>query len=323
QALHGSREVRGAIDFDTTETRFDFDEQGKVAAVVPLVRHDAHKLIEECMLAANVAAAKYLLKHKIPALYRIHESPSEEKVNDLHEFLAGLGLRLEGGTEPTAKNYADLLEQVEDRPDAHLIQTVMLRSMMQAVYSADNIGHFGLAFDAYAHFTSPIRRYPDLMVHRAIRHMLTEKKAETFEYAQQQMVTMGEHCSMTERRADEATRDSTDALKCEFMLDKIGEQYRGVIVSVNSFGIFVELSDIFITGLVHVTALEHDYFHFDPVGHRLTGERTRKTYRLADEVDVVVAAVNLDDRKIDLVLADRGPAAEKGSKRGKKRRKKK
>ena len=323
QVLHAARSVRGAIDFDTTETRFRFGEDGKPVEIVPLVRHDAHRIIEECMLAANVAAARLLLRRKIPALYRIHERPSPEKLTDLHQFLGQLGLRLEGGLEPTAKDYADLLERVQGRADAHMIQTVLLRSMMQAVYSAENVGHFGLAFPAYAHFTSPIRRYPDLMVHRAINHLLLDGSREDFEYSQTHLKTMGEHCSMTERRADEATRDVVDTLKCEFLLDRVGESHWGVVTGVNSFGIFVELEEVYVTGLVHITALDHDYFHFDPIGHRLTGERTGKTYRLADTVQVKIAAVNIDDRKIDFVLAEGGkPVADAKSQgdRSKRRR---
>ncbi len=322
RALHRARQKRGAIDFETVETRFVFNEQGKLEAIVPYERNDAHRIIEECMLAANVAAARLLERRKIPTLYRVHERPGEEKLRELREFLGTLGLQLGGGDEPTAKDYAKLLEQVKDRPDAHLIQTVLLRSMMQAVYSSENIGHFGLAFPAYTHFTSPIRRYPDLLVHRAIRHLLTEKKPETFPYSFPEMATMGEHCSMTERRSDEATRDAADALKCEFMLDKVGETYEGLIVSVNSFGIFVELKDLYITGLVHITQLDHDFFHFDPVSHKLTGERTGRTYQLGDTVEVVVAAVNLDERKIDLALAKKSgrPAAgRKGSSRSRRR----
>ena len=317
--LHGARAVRGAIDFDTVETKFKFDDKGKVAEVVPLVRHDAHKIIEECMLAANVAAARFLLRKKIPALYRVHERPSVEKLTDLGEFLKELGLGLGGGAEPTAKDYAELLEEVQGRADFHVIQTVLLRSMMQAVYSHDNLGHFGLAFDAYAHFTSPIRRYPDLMVHRAIRHLLLGGTGKNFEYDGPHLAAMGEHCSALERRADDASRDSTDALKCEFMLDKVGGDFDGVIASVNSFGLFVELDQIYITGLVHITALDKDYFHFDPVGHRLSGERTGRVYRLGDSLRVRVAAVNMDDRKIDFVLPDgaRDDAPEGGSPKGK------
>ena len=313
RALAKARRARGAIDFETVETRFVFDDQGKLEAIVPYERNDAHRIIEECMLMANVAAARLLLRKKIPALYRVHERPSAEKLRELREFLAQLGLELEGGDEPTAADYSRLIERIRDRPDANMIQTVLLRSMMQAVYSAENIGHFGLAFPAYTHFTSPIRRYPDLLVHRAIRHLLTEKRADTFPYSFPEMATRGEHCSMTERRSDEATRDAADALKCEFMLDKVGESYQGVIVSVNSFGIFVELKDLYITGLVHITQLDHDFFHFDPIAHKLVGERTGKVYRLGDEVEVVVAAVNLDDRKIDLALAHKvGEAASRG-----------
>jgi ribonuclease R len=319
--LHDARAVRGAIDFDTVETRFRFDQQGRLDAIVPLQRHDAHRVIEECMLAANVAAARHLLRKKMPALYRIHEKPSAEKLADLGEFLAELGLRLEGGLEPTAKDYANLLEQVADRTDFHVIQVVLLRSMMQAVYSDNNVGHFGLAFPAYAHFTSPIRRYPDLMVHRALKHLLTDEPLEAFEYTHQHLAAMGEHCSATERRADDATRDAADTLKCEFMLDKVGEVFEGVISGVNSFGIFVELSGVYVSGLVHITALDYDYFHFDPVGHRLTGDRTGKVYRLGDTLKVKVAAVNIDDRKIDFVLADAvaGPGKGRG-RRGRKDR---
>jgi ribonuclease R len=316
QLLHGARAERGAIDFDTVETRFRFDEAGKLAAIVPLVRHDAHKVIEECMLAANVAAARHLLRKKMPALYRIHERPSLEKLTDLREFLSELGLRLDGGAEPTAKDYADLLERVKDRADFHVIQVVLLRSMMQAVYSDTNVGHFGLAFPAYTHFTSPIRRYPDLMVHRALKHLLTAEPPEAFDYTHQHLAAMGEHCSATERRADDATRDAADTLKCEYMLDKVGETFEGVISGVNSFGIFVELNDIYVSGLVHITALDYDYFHFDPIGHRLTGERTGRVYRLGDTIEVRVAAVNIDDRKIDFVLAKKVDGPGKGGGRG-------
>ena len=312
--LHAARVERGAIDFDTVETRFRFDDQGRLDAIVPLQRHDAHRIIEECMLAANVAAARHLLRRKMPALYRIHEKPGAEKLMELGEFLAELGLRLEGGLEPTAKDYANLLEKVEGRADFHVIQVVLLRSMMQAVYSDNNVGHFGLAFSAYTHFTSPIRRYPDLMVHRALKHLLTGEPPQAFEYTHQHLTAMGEHCSATERRADDATRDAADTLKCEFMLDKVGEVFEGVISGVNSFGIFVELSAVYVSGLVHITALDYDYFHFDPVGHRLTGERTGKVYRLGDSLRVKVAAVNIDDRKIDFVLADvvSGPGKGRG-----------
>jgi ribonuclease R len=324
QVLHSARAKRGAIDFDTTETRILFNKEKKVERIVPVYRNDAHKLIEECMLVANVAAAKYLLRKKLPALYRIHEPPKEEKLSALREFLGELGLNLTGGDTPQALDYGKLLESVKGRPDAHLIQTVLLRSMNQAVYSSGNVGHFGLAFPAYTHFTSPIRRYPDLIVHRALKHLIQEGTAEDFEYSPSQLSGLGEHCSSTERRADEATRDATDWLKCEYMMDKVGERFSGIVTSVNSFGLFVELDEIYVDGLVHITALDRDYYHFDPIAHRLTGERSGRTFRLGDPLRVQVAAVNLDERKIDFVLADgegeqrsRKPRRGKG---GKKRR---
>jgi ribonuclease R len=321
KALHGARVVRGAIDFDTTETRFEFNAKGRVEAIHPLVRNDAHRIIEECMLTANVAAARLFERKKMPALYRIHETPSQEKLTDLREFLGELGLSLSGGLKPTAQNYAALLERVHDRPDRHLIQTVLLRSMQQAMYSSDNVGHFGLAYPAYTHFTSPIRRYPDLVVHRTIKHILDGGTAADFDYSKPDLQSIGEHCSGTERRADEATRDAESWLKCEYMQDKLGEHFDGTITSVNSFGIFVELDNIYVDGLVHITALDNDYYHFDPIGHRLTGERTGTVYRLGDRVRVQVAAVNLDERKIDFVLAE--PVRPAPAKRSRSRRKRK
>ncbi|MDH5445235.1 MAG: ribonuclease R [Gammaproteobacteria bacterium] len=305
--LSKSRRQRGAIDFETTETRIVFGEGRKIDRIVPLVRNDAHKLIEECMLLANVAAADFLKFNKMPALFRVHEGPNDEKLIALREFLSELGLDLGGGDDPEPGHYAKLLNSIKDRHDAHLIQTVMLRSLRQAVYTPDNAGHFGLAFDAYAHFTSPIRRYPDLLVHRAIRHIIRGGTAEDFAYNHDQMVHHGEHCSMTERRADEATRDAVDWLKCEFMLDKIGEEFEGVISSVTGFGLFIELNDIYVEGLVHVTSLGNDYYHFDPNHHRMIGEHSRHIYRLGDRIRVIVARVDLDDRKIDFELADGQP----------------
>lgn len=271
------------------------------------------------MLAANVAAARMLLRKKLPALFRNHDGPKQEKLLDLKEFLGELGLSLPGGDKPQTRDYADLLNWVRERPDSHLIQTVLLRSLSQANYSAENQGHFGLAFPAYAHFTSPIRRYPDLIVHRAIKHLLTGGGVEDFEYSLGQLQGLGESCSATERRADEATRDVTSWLKCEFMMDKIGETFAGIITSVTSFGIFVELDDIFIDGLVHITALDRDYYHFDPVGHRLVGERSGRVFRLGDAVQIKVAAVNLDDKKIDFILDGQSdtPAGHRPSRKAK------
>ncbi len=334
KVLRKRREQRGAIDFETVETRIVFGEERKIDRIVPVIRNDAHKMIEEFMITANVATARFLLKAKIPALYRIHEGPAAEKLEDLRAFLAEFGLRLEGGDNPQAKDYAELLKQVHGRPDAHLIQTVLLRSLKQAVYSPDNVGHFGLAFDAYAHFTSPIRRYPDLLVHRAIRHVLSGQPPELFRYDHEKMVGLGEHCSQTERRADEATRDVVDWLKCEYMLDEVGGEFDGTITSVTGFGLFVELDDIYVEGLIHITALENDYYHFDPVKHQLVGEHNHRVYRLGDRLRVKVARVGLDERKIDFAYV--GPALSQpstevaapadtgsGKKRGKKKAAKK
>jgi len=301
--LRATREQRGALDLDTHETRIEFDAQGKIERLVAVERNDAHRLIEECMLAANLCAARLLLRNKMPALFRIHEAPPAEKIEDLKRFLGELGLRLPGTAKPGPKDFALLLDSTRERGDAHLIQTVLLRSLSQALYSPNNNGHFGLAYDAYTHFTSPIRRYPDLVVHRAIKHWLLDGTGDNFTHSLPELQTLGEHCSMTERRADEATRDVTSWLKCEYMQDKLGEEFDGLISGVNSFGLFVELKGLYVDGLVHITALRNDYYHFDPIGHRLTGERSGRVYRLGDPFRVKVAQVNLEERKIDFVPA--------------------
>ena len=305
KVLRRARERRGAIDFETEETKIVFGEDRKIDRIVPVERNDAHKLIEECMIAANVATARFLEKQKIPTLYRVHEGPQAEKLEDLRTFLRELGLSLGGGERPEAHHFAALLRQIQDRPDAHLIQTVMLRSLTQAVYSPENLGHFGLALPAYLHFTSPIRRYPDLLVHRGIRHVLRNRKRrkkEPFLYSEAEMERLGAHCSMTERRADEATRDAVEWLKCEYMMDKVGETFPGIISGVTSFGLFIQLREIYVEGLLHVTALSNDYYHFDAASHRLVGERTGVSYQLGDPIEVQVARVDLDERKIDFVL---------------------
>jgi ribonuclease R len=313
QVLRRQRDRRGAIDFETTETKIVFGRERKIERIVPQERNDAHRMIEEFMVAANVAAAEFLLRHKIPALYRVHAGPTMEKLENLRAFLAELGLSLGGGEQPQPRHYAKLLDSVRDRPDARLIQTVLLRSLSQAVYSPDNTGHFGLAYDAYTHFTSPIRRFPDLLVHRAIRHLLAHKRAAGFIHGHGEMISAGEHCSMTERRADEATRDAVDWLKCEYMQDKVGETFDGLITAVTGFGLFVELRDVYVEGLLHISSLGQDYFHFDPLKHRLMGEHTRKVYRLADPIAVRVVRVDLDERKIDFALAEEMPQGKKGA----------
>lgn len=325
QLLRRARTERGAIDFETTETRVIFNADRKIEEIVPVQRNDAHKIIEECMLCANVATARFLKKHKLPGLYRVHDGPSEERLGALRLFLGELGLNLGGGDNPSSADYQSLLSEIQDRTDANVIQTVMLRSLSQAVYSPEEGGHFGLGYDGYAHFTSPIRRYPDLINHRAIKSVIhseaptkavipaPEADAElaVFPYDFARMTQLGEHTSMAERRADDATRDVMAWLKCEFLSDHVGEEYDGVIAAVVPFGFFVELADVYIEGLVHVSTLSGDYFHHDAAKHRLIGERTAMSFRLGDEVRVRVVRVGMEDRKIDLELiseAARRPA---------------
>ncbi|WBS05089.1 ribonuclease R [Pseudoduganella sp. SL102] len=333
-ALLKARLERGAIDFETTETYIVCNPAGKIEKIIPRTRNDAHKLIEECMLAANVCAADLLLRHKHPGTYRIHAAPTKEKLTQVREFLKQVGLGLGGGDTPVAGDYAELMRKIKERPDANLLQTMLLRSMQQAVYSPENIGHFGLAYEAYAHFTSPIRRYPDLLTHRAIKAILQGKKYEpkigdtsvlntTVSNAtrRQQLKdkaagkepkaardltvwdALGVHCSANERRADEASRDVEAWLKCYFMQDKLGEEFSGIITGVTTFGIFVQLDQLFVEGLVHVTDLGADFFQYDDARHELRGERTGKRYQLTDRVMVQVVRVDLESRKIDLRLA--------------------
>lgn len=302
--LRNSRETRGAIDFDTNETRIVFGAERKIERIVPVIRNDAHKLIEECMISANVAAATFLARAKMPTLYRVHEGPDETRLADLHDFLRELGLTLGGGESPEPKHYEKLITSIQDRPDRHMIETVLLRSLRQAVYAPDNNGHFGLALEKYAHFTSPIRRYPDLLVHRAIKYVLDGKDRNDFHYSHQDMTRLGEMCSMSERRADDATRDAISWLKCEYMLDKVGEKFAGTVTGVTGFGLFIELDEIYVEGLVHVTALDNDYYHFDPISHCLIGENNGMCYRIGDRMRVQVTRVDLDDRKIDFNLVE-------------------
>lgn len=315
------RHLRGAIDFDTVETRIIFGDERKIEAIVPTVRNDAHKLIEECMLAANVATAHFLKRHKLATLYRIHEGPTQEKLENARAFFSEQGLQLMGGDSPSPSDYQKLIEQIKDRPDFSVLQTVLLRSMSQAIYGPEEIGHFGLAFDAYAHFTSPIRRYPDLLVHRGIKSIIYSKQDTPdvlrpegldhsryrYPYDLAKMLVLGEHCSMAERRADEATRDVMNWLKCEYLQQHVGEMFPGIISAVTGFGFFVELADLYAEGLVHVSTLKSDYYQFDHQKHRLIGERTGTSYSMGDRVVVEVSNINLEDRKVDLTLISAEP----------------
>ena len=299
QVLLTARNKRGAIDFDTAETVMLFTEGGKIENIVPSTRNDAHRLIEECMLAANVSTANFLIEHEHPALYRIHAGPSEEKLEGLRTMLKDFALVLPGGKTPSPRDYAELLKKIKDRPDAPLLQTVLLRSMKQAVYSPDNIGHFGLSYDAYTHFTSPIRRYPDLLTHRAIKAIL---HGTTYD-PKVPWDQLGMQCSATERRADEATRDVTAWLKCYYMKDRLGETFAGTITGVTGFGIFVTLDEVYVEGLVHISEFGQDYFHFDQAKHAIIGERTKKKFQLSDRVNIKVARVDIETSKIDFSLA--------------------
>jgi ribonuclease R len=298
KALHRQRERRGAIDFETVETRMVFDARGKIEKIVPEKRNDAHRLIEECMLAANVCAGNFIAERDQPVLYRVHEVPAEDRVAALRDFLAELGLQLPGGAVPRPRDYAQLLERIRARPDFLLLQTILLRSLKRAVYTPQNVGHFGLAFEAYVHFTSPIRRYPDLLVHRAIKALLKGSKYDGLDWEE-----TGRNCSETERRADDASRDVEAWLKCYYMRDHVGEVFSGTITGVVPFGLFVTLDDYFVDGLVHISELGRDYFQHDAARHLLYGERTKKRWRLADRMKVKLVRVDVDQRKIDLVPA--------------------
>ena len=297
KTLRISRQKRGVMDFDRIESQILFDNKGKIKDIVASSRNDAHRLIEECMLMANQAAAKFLQKNNEDFLYRSHPKPTAEKVELTQKFLTAIGLALEGGIEPESRNFAKVLKQAKGREDENIIKTVVLRTMKQATYTPVNEGHFGLAFEDYAHFTSPIRRYPDLLVHRAIKRVLNNTPREP----SGKMIEFGTHLSMTERRADDASRDVEQWLKCEYMRDKVGESFHGVISGVAGFGLFVELSEVYVEGLVSIRDLKDDYFIFDDVHYQLKGQRGGQIYRLGDMIKVKVASVNLDDRKIDFI----------------------
>ncbi len=333
KVLRASREKRGALDFDSNETRIVFSRDRKIEKIVPVVRNNAHMLIEECMLAANVCAAGFVQKHELPALYRNHEGPRDEKLSKLRNYLGAIGIAFTASKKPAPADFQAVLEKIEGRPDAHIIQTMLLRSLTQAVYAPQNLGHFGLAYEAYGHFTSPIRRYPDLLLHRVIRarlrteHNLLEAMGDRVRRMRGktaadagmpdmgQMLAYGEHCSMTERRADEATRDVMAWLKCEYMQDRLGEEFDGVISAVTSFGFFVELTDIYVEGMVHISNLKDDYYEFDATLQKLVGSRAGTQFALGDSVRIKVAAVNLDQRKMDFQLIGGGSRLRRGGPR--------
>lgn len=306
--LLAARSKRGAIEFDSVETQMIFNDLGKIERIVPIVRNDAHRLIEECMLAANVCSADFLQKNGHKALYRVHEGPTEEKLENLRTYLRLVGLVLGGGDKPSAKDYGKLAEQIHGRPDAPVLQTMLLRSMQQAVYTPDNHGHFGLAYEAYTHFTSPIRRYPDLLVHRAIKAVLKGGKYKPGKWAQ-----LGVHCSMTERRADDASRDVESWLKTYYMRDKVGEIFQGKISAVTSFGVFVLLDDVYVEGLVHISELGKDYFHFKKDVQAIVGEKSGVQYRLGDVLTVKVMGANLESSQVDFALIKDSPAAQEAA----------
>lgn len=333
RVLLKARAERGAMEFETVETRIECDEAGRIRQIVPMVRNDAHRIIEECMLAANVCAADFIRRRKHPALFRIHEGPTQEKLVQLRSFLRTSGLSLSGGAEPTPMDYRELSRRIQGRPDAELMQTMMLRSMQQAVYSPDNVGHFGLAYEAYTHFTSPIRRYPDLLVHRVIKSCLdgsqyipalademhatastSDPKARSEKQAGKRTrvpaavkeiwATLGAVCSAYERRADDASRDVQAWLKCQFMRDRVGEEYPGRITGVAPFGVFVTLDALHVEGMVHVSELGSEYFQFNDAGHALVGERTGTRFCLTDAIRVQVSRVDLEARRIEFRLAE-------------------
>jgi ribonuclease R len=317
EAFAAQRKRRGAIDFDLPETKIELDERGQVKNVRAAERLVTHKIIEECMIAANVEAAKRIQKGRLPTLYRVHEGPDEAKLEELVLFLRTFGHKV-APHRVSPKEINRIIESVQGKPEEELVETVVLRSMSQARYQPGNVGHFGLALGAYAHFTSPIRRYPDLLVHRALKWLHGKRSAKGFRYGMEEMEQLGMHCSNTERRADEATREVAERLKCIYLKDRVGETFDVVISSVVPFGLFVRLPDIQADGLVHVTALPRDYYHRDAAGTALTGEHSGNVYRLMESIKVKLVAVNVEERKIDFVPVEREDAGPQ--RRGRRRR---
>jgi ribonuclease R len=308
-ALAEARKRRGAIDFDLPETEIELDARGQVRNVHPVERLLTHRLIEECMVAANVETAKRLRKARIPGLYRVHDPPAVDRIEELTLFLKPFGLKLSAPTKITPRDLSRLIEKVHGRPEAELIETVALRSMSQARYQAKNGGHFGLALDAYSHFTSPIRRYPDLLAHRAIKWLLQMGAAKGFHYTLPEMEQLGERCSLTERRGDEAVWEVEERLKCRYLQAHLGETFSVRVSSVVAFGLFVRIPGLAIDGLVHVSSLPKDYYHRDASGTTLTGEHTGKSYRLTDVLEAKLVAVDVENGKIDFMPLEGAPRA--------------
>jgi len=300
--LFEARKKRGAIEFETSESKILFDKNKKIKQIKEEKRTKAHRIIEECMLAANVCAARFLLKHKIPALFRVHSHPNEKSIENLNKYLKNIGYSIPNTTDPKPKDFTSLIEQTKNRKDSHIIQTIILKSMHPALYDAENVGHFGLAYEAYGHFTSPIRRYPDLLTHRAIRHIIYGGKPKNYFYNNRQIHQIGDHCSMTERRADNAVYESIEWLKCEFMQDKLGEKYNGIVTNVTRAGLFIELGKIYIEGFLPINSLPKDQYKFDQISYKLIGKRSNKKYSIGDKIKIVIASVNLYERKITLSL---------------------
>ncbi|WP_336151370.1 ribonuclease R [Acinetobacter ursingii] len=297
QTLKELRAKRHAMEFETVETYMTFDELGGIKEILPRTRNEAHKLIEECMLLANVAAAEYALEHDIPMLYRVHEAPEFSRIQKVKDFVKLLGLPFPD--QPTQADYQRVIEATKDRIDAPSIHAVLLRSMMQAYYGAKNAGHYGLAYEAYTHFTSPIRRYPDLLLHRSIKAHLQQKP---YPLSGAALDDAGEQFSKTERRADEASRSVTSWLKCHYMQQHLGEEFIGIISAVTEFGLFVTLKDLYVDGMIHVSHLGDDFFLYDQASQSLVGQNRGQIFGLSDEVKIKVAAVNLEERKIDFEL---------------------
>ena len=305
RAFAKARGRRGAIEIDLPQTRFKLNDEGEIDRIEVVPRNDAHRLIEECMIAANVQAAKFLKRHRIQGLYRVHPKPDSDRFGELRLYLLSLGLKVPHPDHVEPRQFNDLIQQIKDRPDAAAITMTMLRSLTHAEYAPANIGHFGLALESYAHFTSPIRRYPDLLVHRAIRHIIRGGKPGKYDYSGREMERLGAITSAHEKRAEEASRDVEAWLKCQYMEGHLGDEFDGVITGVTNFGVFVQITELMTDGLVHVTSLDNDYYHYDSGAQRLVGERSGQAYSLGDAMRVRVQRVDMDTRRIDFRPAEK------------------